>query len=401
MVTMHRCHGALLLAGWLCSLAGCDAIAPRPTANSELTAQAYPHPLVESDYADERLREYTRQLEQVLANRPNPSPQEQAAAARAPALMVRPRPVPMLPFDQQDYTPAAQRNPLGGPVRAAPPILSAPGVLVSPSEASALAATAPAVASARPTTAPAGHAAADAKDPNAASQVMASYLDSAYVQAMAAKSPDDLDLQLKARLLLLAGHHDEEALQPVPGLSEQENQTVAALLRMMIFIRDHKGGPPSPEEAGKRLMALDVLRQELMRVADLEIPTIKLCTRIDSFGVYQEVTEPKFTAGQSHYMYVYCELRNFTVKQEGGVFRTYLNVQHVLYDDQGQAVLTQADKDVSDISANRRTDFFLTRPLTLSPTLPAGTYTLKVTVEDPAANKIKTATLTITLAKAG
>jgi hypothetical protein len=89
------------------------------------------------------------------------------------------------------------------------------------------------------------------------------------------------------------------------------------------------------------------------------------------------------------------------VKQEGSVFRTYLNVQHVLYDENGESVLSQVDKDVTDISGNRRTDFYLTRLLTLPPTLPAGNYTLKVTVEDPAANKVKTATLAITLVKAG
>ena len=391
---MHRCHGAMLLAGWLCSLAGCDAIAPR-TAHSERTAAVYPHPAVERDYADERLREYTRQLEQILNNRPSQSPQEQAVA-RTPSVAVRPRAVPLLPFDQQEYVPAAQRNPLRGPVRDVPAILTAPGVMAAPVQAPPNPVAAGAAA---PTSAPATRPAAP--DPKEGAQVMAHYLDAAYVEALAAKNPEDLDLQLKARLLLLAGHHDELALKSVPGLSEQENQTVAALLRMMVYIRDHKTGAPSPDEAAKRLMALDLLRAELMRVADLEIPTIKLCTRIDSFGVYDAMKDGSFLAGQSHYVYVYCELRNFTVKQEGNVFRTYLNVQHVLYDENGEAVISQVDKDVTDISANRRTDFYLTRLLTLSPTLPAGTYTLKVTVEDPAANKIKTASLPVTLTKPG
>ena len=385
----------LALGAWCGSLAGCDAIAPPFRAHSERTASAYPHPLVEQDYADQKLRDYTRQLQQLLDDKP-PEPPAAPAQAQPQVVPLQPQGVELMPFDPQDLAPSAYRNPLRGPVRAVAPILAAPGVVAAPDRQPVPAAT----------TAPAGKQPAQEPaeaptDPNAPAGGLANYLDVGYVEALADKSPDDLDLQLQTRLLLLAARQDEKALKPVPGLSEQESQTVSALLSMMMAVRDRQVAQPSPQEAAKRLMALDVLRGELMRLADLEIPTIKLCTRIDSFGVYQECDNSSFVAGQSHYMYVYCELRNFTVKQEGDVFRTFLNVQHVLYDEAGNAVLTQADKDVTDISANRRVDFYLTRLLVLPATLPAGQYTLKVTVEDPAANKMKTASLPITLRRPG
>ncbi len=392
---MHRCHLATLLCACVLGcLTGCGIFSSGPTAHSDRTADAYPHPLIEGDYADEKLRQYTRDLERFLTNRPAP-PVDEQTAAQVQAVSMQPRNVELLPFGPEDVAAAGPRNPLRAPIRIVPPILAAPGVIASDSpqgtdETEQAGKVPPLLAATRP-------AQADANA--AAKQAMANYLDVDYVEAMAAKTPDDLDLQLKARLLLLAGHHDEQALKPVPGLSDKENQTVEALLRMMIAIRDHKSGPPNPEEAAKRLMAVDMLRQELMQMADLEIPVIKLCTRIDSFGVFQAFPDTNFVAGQSHYMYVYCELRNFTVKNEGGTYRTYLNVQHVLYDEDGKVVLSQVDKDVSDISANRRTDFYLTRLLVLPPSLPAGAYTLKVTVEDPAANKVKTASLPIILTK--
>jgi hypothetical protein len=139
-----------------------------------------------------------------------------------------------------------------------------------------------------------------------------------------------------------------------------------------------------------------------MRFADLQIPTIKLCKTVDGFGVYDPFSSTTFVAGKPHTTIVYCELQNFTATvDDAGMYHTHLNMQVVLYDGQGKAVHSYHDKNIEDVSANRRSDFFLTRLFVLPNTLPPGDYTLKVTIEEPAANKVQTKSMKITLVPGG
>jgi len=223
----------------------------------------------------------------------------------------------------------------------------------------------------------------------------------AYFQALAAENPDNLDMQLQSRMLLVAAGKDESALQPIAGLTDVENQQIASHLRMMMAIRDRKRDAPDPAEAVKRLSALEMLQQELMRYADLQIPVMKLCRAVDGFGVYDEITRRSFVAGKTHTMIVYCELRNFAaVRDETGMYRTKLDVKLMLHDVAGDVAYAPREiKGHQDVSANRRRDFYITRILSLPATLSSGEYTLKATITDPVANKVQTKSVKISLVK--
>jgi len=221
----------------------------------------------------------------------------------------------------------------------------------------------------------------------------------ATVRAQAAANPNDLDLQLQLRLLLAAAGRDDEATQPIGGLTADENKRVGDLLRMIMALRDQTD--PSPEEAGARLEALEYFGDQLRAVADLQIPTARLCKQVDGYGVYVPFESTTFIAGHTQPVIVYCEVRNFSTEPDDtGMFRTQLNMQFGLYDAAGQlAQPIEVNSGIEDVSANRRHDFFLRGIYFLRDDLKPGQYTLKVTIEDPRANKAKTESIPITLVK--
>lgn len=219
------------------------------------------------------------------------------------------------------------------------------------------------------------------------------------VQARAAADPNNLDLQLQLRLLLAAAGHDADALQPIGGLTAEENKRVGDLLQMIMALRDQPHVAPTPKEAEDRLAALEYFQEQLQAVADLQIPAIRLCSAVDGYGVYDAFESNTFVAGETHQMIVYCEVRNYSVEtDETGMYRTTLNRQLALYNEAGElAQPVQINTDILDVSANRRHDFYLQGTYFLRGHLPPGEYTLKVTVEDPLANKAATESITITL----
>jgi len=222
----------------------------------------------------------------------------------------------------------------------------------------------------------------------------------AYIAAAVARAeahPDDIDQQIQVRLLLAAAGRDDEALRPIPALSDEENQRVAALLRMIMALRDRE--PATAQAANERLEALEQLQVDLRSLADLQIPVVKLCRQVDGYGVYTPFPSTTFLAGRTQPVIVYCEVRNFSVKPDAsGMYRTRLNMTLGLYNDAGElAQPLQTNADIEDLSANQRHDFFLTRVYYFRNDLPAGDYTLKITIEDPAANKVQTASVDVTL----
>jgi len=68
-----------------------------------------------------------------------------------------------------------------------------------------------------------------------------------------------------------------------------------------------------------------------------------------------------------------------------------------LYDANGQSVWRQAHDQIPDLCRRARRDFFLAVEVALPATLPAGTYSLKVTVEDKLSATADQAQLPITL----
>ena len=115
----------------------------------------------------------------------------------------------------------------------------------------------------------------------------------------------------------------------------------------------------------------------------LAIRTIKLCDRVRSFGVYEELASDTFLAGREHPMVVYIELDHFKSVKTGEQHEVKLSQELVLYNESdGLAVWRQPEQQIVDESRNRRRDFYVVQPTRLPARLGVGKFVLKVRVRD-------------------
>jgi hypothetical protein len=138
------------------------------------------------------------------------------------------------------------------------------------------------------------------------------------------------------------------------------------------------------------------LADRLRAQADLIIPTMTLCTRVDGFGVYEPVEPARFTAMKEHPIIVYCEVENFASHQNGNkMWETKLSQEVVLYTETGLPVWQDKTENIPDLARNRRHDFFVVKKTKFPANITIGRYILKVTIVDQQANRVTEATLPV------
>jgi hypothetical protein len=144
------------------------------------------------------------------------------------------------------------------------------------------------------------------------------------------------------------------------------------------------------------------LGTRLRAQSELTIPTLALCKKVKGFGVYDPM-DPEFAAGREQPVIVYCEVENFASQlNEQQQWETKLKQEVVLYTEGGLPVWQAQPHTVTDLSRNRRRDFFVVEMVTLPGNLTIGRYLMKVTVIDQHASRIAEATLPIKIvARAG
>jgi hypothetical protein len=116
----------------------------------------------------------------------------------------------------------------------------------------------------------------------------------------------------------------------------------------------------------------------------LQIETLRLCRRVDSFGVYEPFATTRFLAGRKNRVLVYVELDNFKHQPlDDGRYEVRLEQSVELFDATGETtVWRQGPVQLVDVSRNKRRDFFIVYPIDLPARLPAGGYRLKVRIAD-------------------
>jgi len=144
--------------------------------------------------------------------------------------------------------------------------------------------------------------------------------------------------------------------------------------------------------------AIQTLSEELRSVRTLTLNDVKLCLRVENYGVYRAVQQHgdryKFVAGREHPVIVYSELDHFTHTPgaENGVPGFTVNVRQALriyrigtedaMDTENTLVWQLEPQTVLDFSRNRLRDFFIVQVIELPRTLSVGSYRLKVIATD-------------------
>jgi hypothetical protein len=143
----------------------------------------------------------------------------------------------------------------------------------------------------------------------------------------------------------------------------------------------------------RKVRPLLELADRVRAQADLIIPTLALCTKVDGFGVYEPVEPARFTTMKEHPIIVYCEVENFASHLNGNkMWETKLSQEVVLYTETGLPVWQDKTENIPDLARNRRHDFFVVKKTKFPANITIGRYILKVTIVDQQANRVTEAT---------
>ncbi len=123
--------------------------------------------------------------------------------------------------------------------------------------------------------------------------------------------------------------------------------------------------------------AVDAIEHRMPLIVD----DVRLCEKVDSFGVFETIRPGKLHAGSS--LVVYAALSGLTYEPDGDAFRARVTPRvELIRAEGGPAVWAQEINTVEDLCRQRRRDFFLGSVITLPETLKAGDYRLRLRITD-------------------
>ncbi|WP_428938838.1 hypothetical protein [Fontivita pretiosa] len=210
--------------------------------------------------------------------------------------------------------------------------------------------------------------------------------------------PRDVSAHLDYQLLQFLLDQPAPQLSALSSLPSEDRELITALIDGLSNFRNALRADRNMLLSRKIKPLLDVA-ERLRSQADLTIPTIALCTKVQGFGNYDPIEPARFAAGREHPAIVYCEIANFTSHlNDRQQWETRLTWDMTLYTEQGMSVWTDKTEQITDSSRNRRHDFFVRKVIKLPGTLTIGRYVLKVSIVDTQSNRVAEASVPIVIA---
>jgi hypothetical protein len=207
--------------------------------------------------------------------------------------------------------------------------------------------------------------------------------------------PRDLSANLDYQLLLFLRDEPVPQLSAITGLPSEDRELISAV---MDGLSNFKNTLRSDNNMllSRKIKPLTDLADRLKTQAELSIPTLTLCTKVEGFGRYDPIDPPRFPAQRETQAIIYCELENFSSQQnQAKIWQTDVTQEAVLYTEDGMQVWADKTQQVQDLARNRRHDFYLRTLVTFPSTLTVGRYLLKVSIVDRQANRVAESSLPI------
>jgi len=204
--------------------------------------------------------------------------------------------------------------------------------------------------------------------------------------------PKDTWAHLDYQLIQFIKDKQVPQMEPLAKLPLEDRELVSTILDGLTNVRQALRADNNMLMSRKVRPILD-MADRLRAQADMTIPTIALCTRVDGFGVYEPITPARFTAMREHPVLVYCEVENFASHMnEKKLWETKLSQEVVLYTETGLPVWQDKTENIPDLARRRRHDFFIVKKTRFPSNITIGRYLLKVTVVDQQGNRVAEAT---------
>lgn len=222
------------------------------------------------------------------------------------------------------------------------------------------------------------------------------------LRAAAADAPPNLQSIIRRAALSVIDPTIQVTNEELASLDAEQRRAVTAWQRAFLQLGQMLGADAS-SDADQLLIAAAELQEQVAGEKRLKIRSAKLCTRVNGYGVYEELPTRELRVGREHAMIVYLELDHFTPQvAANGKYMVKLSQEVVLYNDADrQPVWREQPVSITDESHNRRRDFFTVQIIRLSPHLTIGNYHLKVTVTDEVGQSIDEATIPLRITADG
>ncbi|HSW47034.1 MAG TPA: hypothetical protein VLM89_15835 [Phycisphaerae bacterium] len=212
------------------------------------------------------------------------------------------------------------------------------------------------------------------------------------------RHPQQMDDQIKLRLLYLATGQKQRATAPLKEVDAVQGEVLSALFRTIAGTHEALRDPA--QASGPVIEAVADLQRLLSGQSPVIIQKMVLVTAVNSFGDYKAVQPPLFPAGRPVHVFCYCEIGNFhSEPTQDGRLRTVLAATAEVFDSTGKIVWQQKVPQIEDLVHTPRRDFFIPLEIKLPDTLGAGEYVAKVGIEDKLGATADQQRLTFTIGK--
>lgn len=157
------------------------------------------------------------------------------------------------------------------------------------------------------------------------------------------------------------------------------------------------GGPKTTGGGGFDRKTLDEALADAFGEMPVTIVQADLCRSVSGYGVYEPLDTHNFLTGRANRAIVYVEVEDFAAaKLDNDRREVRLTQELILYkEDDGLAVWRHEPTQITDVSRNRRRDFYVVQMITLPARLSAGKYRLKVRITDQHGDSVDETTLKI------
>ena len=213
------------------------------------------------------------------------------------------------------------------------------------------------------------------------------------------RTPVEMDLQARLRLLYLTANRRDDALRPiasaVPAVQEFWSQELYGLATWL----DADRISDTASRANEAKRQLGGAAQRLGEIAPLSIRNLSFLSEVESYGNITPFEKRTFAPNQE--VVLYAEVENFKSEETVKGFHTVLSGNYQILDGRGQRVAGQELKTIEDLCRNPRRDFFVRYTLFIPKQLNPGKYTLQLTLEDAKAQKVAQSSIDFTMREPG
>ena len=209
--------------------------------------------------------------------------------------------------------------------------------------------------------------------------------------AAEASAAEQQRLHAQLRLLYLAAGRKSDAMRPLPGLGETEQDFWSNEVFGLAAYLDHEREGDRSRRAAEAGRHLGQAVARLSEASPLAVKNLAFCSEVASYGVYTSFNKLEFKPSQQ--VLLYAEVENFRSDETPKGFHTALKSHYQIIDSQGRKVEEHEFAVAEERCQNVRRDYFVRYFLTLPSRIYDGRYTLQLTVEDTLGKKVGQSTI--------